>query len=37
MISDEADEIINELFESSLSRYQIDLGESIKDNDFIMK
>ena len=35
MINDKADEVIEELFESLLSRYQIGLEKSMKRSDFI--
>ena len=35
MISDKADEIIEDFFQSLLSRYQIGLETSMKDSDFI--
>ena len=34
MINDQADEVIEELFESLLSRYQIGLEISMKDSNF---
>ena len=35
MISDKADEVIEELFQSLLSRYQIGLETSVRVSDFI--
>ena len=35
MISDKADEIIEDFFQSLLSKYQIGLETSMKDSDFI--
>ena len=35
MINDKADEVIEELFQSLLPRYQIGLETSMKDSDFI--
>ena len=35
MINDKADEVIEELFQSPFSRYQIGLETSIKGSDFI--
>ena len=35
MINDQADEVIEELFESLISRYQIGLETSMKDSNFI--
>ena len=34
-INDKADEVIQELFESILSRYQTGLEESMKESDFV--
>ena len=34
MVSEKADEVIEELFQSLLSRYQIGLGTSMKGSDF---
>ena len=36
VINDEADEVIEELFQSILSRYQIELEISMKGSDFIL-
>ena len=35
MIGKETDDAIKELFQSFLSRYQIDLEKSMKGNDFV--
>ena len=35
MINDKADEVIEELFQSLLSRYRIGLETSIKDSEFV--
>ena len=35
MITDKADEVIEELFESLLNRYQIELETSMRGSDFI--
>ena len=35
MINDKADEVIDELFQTLLSRYQSELKTSIKGSDFI--
>ena len=35
MINDQADEVIEELFESLISRYQIGLETSMKDGNFM--
>ena len=35
MINDRADEVIEELFQSILSRYQIGLEKSMKDSEFV--
>ena len=37
MLYDNANEIVHKLFESRLSRYQIDLETSIKGSDFILE
>ena len=35
-IGNETDKIVNELFRSHLTRYQLDLGESMKSRNFVL-
>ena len=35
MINSKADEVIEELFQSRLSKYQIEIGTSMRGSDFI--
>ena len=37
LINGEANEVIEKLFESLISRYQIDLEESIKSSDIVFR